>query len=227
MPKTELVNLIKDARLRKLTDKDTFQSLRQGGWHDSDIKEALTYVDLNDQNNVSNLSVRARQPIIILNTQRGRWINLVAIVLGYTWTVSGFNKFINSDFTYGFADYLKLQLMNSSVPEFYKSLLSNLMIPNAHFFAYMVEFSELTIGVLFLGLGIYSLSVHSRWIHTILFFVYLASFVMILNIIISSGIPFPWFNSENVYASGVSVEYFILFLSILAPIAHYSEAGQD
>ena len=77
---------------------------------------------------------------------------LVQICIGYEWLVSGLTKVVHGDFAQGFAG--ELHDVPGSAPVWYRSFLSDAVIPHAHAFAYTIEAAELVAGVALLSGGI-------------------------------------------------------------------------
>ena len=73
------------------------------------------------------------------------------IYTGIFFTYNGFRKVVNDKFTDGMVGFLNGRADHS--PEFYRSFVESVVIPNKEFFAVMVTFGEIAIGLtLILGL---------------------------------------------------------------------------
>jgi len=70
------------------------------------------------------------------------------LFLGYEWLMSGLAKLISSSFISGFHDQIAKHV--SKAYGFYVPVLKHLVVPNARTFAYIIELSELFIGVVFI-----------------------------------------------------------------------------
>lgn len=77
---------------------------------------------------------------------------LVQICIGYEWLISGLTKAVHGDFTSGLA--AQLAEMSKSASAWYRSFLTNGVIPHSQAFAYAIVAAELVAGVLLLGAGI-------------------------------------------------------------------------
>ena len=74
------------------------------------------------------------------------------IYAGIFFTYNGFRKVVNDKFTDGMVGFLNGRAEQS--PEFYRSFVETVVIPNKEFFAGMVTFGEIAIGLtLILGLA--------------------------------------------------------------------------
>jgi thiosulfate dehydrogenase [quinone] large subunit len=74
------------------------------------------------------------------------------IYAGIFFTYNGFRKVVNDKFTDGMVGFLNGRADQS--PEFYRSFVESMVIPNKEFFAGMVTFGEIAIGLtLILGLA--------------------------------------------------------------------------
>ena len=147
----------------------------------------------------------------------------VSMTLGYVWRISGINKLSTPGFVKGFGDYVKSSVEGGRSFEIYARIMNSVVAPRGDFFGYMVEFSEVSLGIALLSCGIWQLFKDSRWASIILCIANLGSFLMILNIILSTGMKLPWIQPYNAYASGVSVEYVILFISIFLSVAYFQD----
>ncbi|HEY3576701.1 MAG TPA: hypothetical protein VGK68_01750 [Gaiellaceae bacterium] len=77
---------------------------------------------------------------------------LVQICVGYEWLISGLTKAVHGDFTSGLP--AQLHEMSKSAPGWYRSFLTNGVIPHSQPFAYAIVAAELVAGMLLLGAAI-------------------------------------------------------------------------
>lgn len=72
---------------------------------------------------------------------------MVQVVVGYAWLMSGLAKVVRDGFVSGLASDLR-ELSPSA--DWYESFLDGTVIPNSHFFAYLIIVGELAAGVMFI-----------------------------------------------------------------------------
>src|SRR6266540_5115313 len=89
------------------------------------------------QPNESTSRAASRLPLVSLL--------LVQLLVGYEWFVSGLTKVVRGGFPSGLADELREK--SEGAAGWYKSFLDGSVIPNASAFGYLIEISELLVGV--------------------------------------------------------------------------------
>ncbi|MBX4205433.1 MAG: hypothetical protein KW788_04630 [Candidatus Doudnabacteria bacterium] len=219
MANKQIIDYIKQAQDSKLNKAEIIQNLKTAGWSDDDIRDGFAYINLYTEHPLGYKKdpKPERGPIV---HDRLAW---VAICLGYLWLISGLNKILGGLFVPGFPDFVRNQIENGQAWPFYKNILSSVVLPNANLIAPLIQFSELGIGAVLILLGFWNFLSVGFWRNFVLCLASIASFVMILNIILSLGLPFPWIDKANAFAQGVSLEYFILFLSLVLGLSYFSE----
>ena len=70
----------------------------------------------------------------------------VQAIIGWEWIVSGINKILSGSFPESLAGILK-DGMAGNPNAWYVSFLQNMVLPNSLFFGYVIEWTELSIGV--------------------------------------------------------------------------------
>lgn len=85
---------------------------------------------------------------------------LVQVVVGYEWLVSGFSKIANGDFAHGLATEVG-DLAKQSSP-WYGHFLRSEIVPHAVAFGYLIEFAELAVGIVLVGVAFAELAVGPR-----------------------------------------------------------------
>ena len=69
----------------------------------------------------------------------------IQILIGYEWFMSGLAKIVRGGFPSGLAD--ELTEKSEGVGGWYRDFLDNVVIPNATGFGYLIELSELLVGI--------------------------------------------------------------------------------
>ena len=136
---------------------------------------------------------------------------LVEMIIGYEWLVSGVAKFVRGGFPSGLAD----ELITKSVgaPEWYRSLIISVFIPNAEVFGYLIMISAVLAGVaLLVGPFIWLCAwdrVSDRVRKVVLFFTAVAAIgatYLAINVHLANGASHPWFIPENGFDQGIDLD---------------------
>lgn len=69
----------------------------------------------------------------------------IQIIIGYEWFMSGLTKVVRGGFASGLAD--ELTEKSEGVEGWYRDILDDVVIPNATGFGYLIELSELVVGI--------------------------------------------------------------------------------
>ncbi len=69
----------------------------------------------------------------------------VQIIIGFEWLMSGLTKLVRGGFPSGLAD--ELTEKSEGIGGWYRDFLDNVVIPNATGFGYLIELSELLVGI--------------------------------------------------------------------------------
>jgi hypothetical protein len=69
----------------------------------------------------------------------------IQIIIGYEWFMSGLTKFVRGGFPSGLAD--ELTEKSEGVGGWYRDFLDDVVIPNGTGFGYLIELSELLVGI--------------------------------------------------------------------------------
>ena len=85
---------------------------------------------------------------------------LVALAVGYEWLVSGFSKLANGDFAHGLA--AALGDLAKQAPPWYGHFLRSAIVPHAVTFGYLIEFAELGVGIVLVGVALTELTAGAR-----------------------------------------------------------------
>lgn len=87
-------------------------------------------------------------------------LSLVQVAIGYEWLVSGLSKIANGDFAHGLA--AQLGDLAKQSPSWYGSFLRGAIVPHALAFGYLIEFAELAVGVVLVGVAVTQLAAGAR-----------------------------------------------------------------
>src|SRR5215472_12891696 len=75
---------------------------------------------------------------------------VIQAIIGWEWLMSGGNKLLSGTFPQGLADTISRMLTNN--PDgWYVSFLQNAILPHSLFYGYLIEWTEVIIGLILLG----------------------------------------------------------------------------
>ncbi len=214
MPNQQLVDYIKE-NSGKISRIEMIQHLKDAGWPDLEVLNVFTFIDSHSDRTNPQIKTKIKP--------YQRWMAAISLTLGYVWIISGINKILNKDFVAGFGDFTKGSLGGTGIWEPYRGVINQLIIPHATLFAYIVQYSELGIGILLILAAIRHFFSYSRAVSILLSFCNLVGFFLMLNIILSSGMKLPWINPLNAFAPGVNVEYVMLLISLFASVSYLND----
>jgi thiosulfate dehydrogenase [quinone] large subunit len=86
----------------------------------------------------------------MLNTTARRIIAALQIILGWEWLMSGFNKLFSGSFPQGLAGALN-DAIKGNPNGWYVAFLQGVVLPDSVFFGYLIQWTEISIGIILLG----------------------------------------------------------------------------
>ena len=144
---------------------------------------------------------------------------MVQVVVGYEWLMSGLAKTLRSGFVSGFANDLRDRAPSA---HWYKSFLDGTVIPNSHFFAYLIIIGEFAVGVTFIvaaGLWLW------RWerlptrgriaVLAATALAAVAAIFMNVNFHLANGSSHPWVLPKNGFDEGVDLDSLMPLLQFI------------
>lgn len=153
----------------------------------------------------------------------------IQAILGWEWLMSGGNKLLSGIFPQGLADTISNQLKEN--PDgWYVSFLQHLILPHSVLYGYLIEWTEVTLGVILLG-GALVLLGQPRGIghpqHRLTVAYSLAAIVaavvgafMTVNFhFLMGGWVFPWFKPAAANGEGIDLDVLIPPLSLVILLA--------
>jgi hypothetical protein len=136
---------------------------------------------------------------------------VVQLLVGYEWLMSGLTKIVRGGFPSGLSDELRDKSQGTA--GWYKGFLDGTVIPHASTFGYVIEVSELLVG---LALIIAALVWLLRWERlpeagrlAILATTAIASFgavVMAVNFHLANGASHPWLIAKDGFDEGIDLD---------------------
>lgn len=193
--------------------------------------------DTERQGNVSDLGKAATgggagEPAItpgthaILDPLRGKpglsmiALQIVTIIVGYEWFISGITKVVRGGFPAGLAG--ELAGKSEGVPAWYISLMQNAFIPNAEVFGYVIEVAEVLAGVALIAgplIWIFAWDRVSDLLRkAILFFTALSAIgttFLAINLHLANGGSHPWLIPGNAFDEGIDLDSILPAIQIV------------
>lgn len=155
------------------------------------------------------------------------WLSGISFVMGYLWFISGLNKVLGGNFPEKFVHFAKTDFLKPDAYEWYVSFYNTLILPHSFFFGQLIQWSEITFGLLFFLGSLWLLFSDSKFSHIIIAFASIGSLIFILNILFSVGEIVPWINTKNAFEEGVNTDGLALIISLILLIGNAWELGKD
>jgi len=153
-----------------------------------------------------------------------RWVAAaLQAVIAWEWLVSGVNKLLAGNFPQGLADTLNEGIQNNP-NGWYVSILQGVVLPHSVAFGYLIEATELFIGIaLFIGVVVLIGPVRRRGmpqyrlavgeVAAAMLAALLCAFLCVnFHFFMGDGI-FPWFNPANAFDEGITLD------TLMPPVA--------
>src|SRR5579884_2179576 len=86
----------------------------------------------------------------MLSATARKIVAALQMILGWEWLMSGCNKLFSGTFPQGLADALG-EGVKGNPNDWYVGFLQNVVLPNSIFFGYLIQWTEITIGIVLLG----------------------------------------------------------------------------
>lgn len=136
---------------------------------------------------------------------------VVQIIVGWEWLISGLTKIFRGGFPAGLGANLKDTSKDAA--GWYKDILNSIIIPIAKPFGYLIEITELAIGVILIVAALLWLfrwqSMNRRartWMLLGTVAACAAAILMNVNFFLSSGNPLPFFLAKDAFSEGVGLD---------------------
>ncbi len=145
---------------------------------------------------------------------------IVEMIIGYEWFISGLTKIVLGDFPSGLAAEMGDKL--ADVSGWYGTFLSSVVIPNAAAFGYVIEISELLVGIALIAGPLAWLfawdRIPRRFQSTVVFLIAAASIggiFMAINFHLANGNSHPWLIPQSSFDEGVDFDSLLAILNIV------------
>lgn len=154
------------------------------------------------------------------------------LLVGYEWLVSGMDKVLLGTFPDRMGGLLTAAISGGRLPGFFAALLQNLVLPNAQFFGFIVEWGELLAGLGLVTAGVVTLlrPLAERYLtlRAALIFSYgahlldrlapvaaIGAGLMGLSFFLLDGLPAPWFAPGVAYGGAIDTGLFLAAASVI------------
>ncbi len=177
-----------------------------------------------------------------MSQKPARWLlAAVQAIIGWEWLMSGGNKLLSGTFPQGLAETLT-SMMKNNPDNWYVAFLQQAILPQSVLYGYLIEWTEVTIGMILLGgafvlLGrprskgqpqyrltiIYSLAAMSAAL--------VGAFLTINFHFLAGGWIFPWFSGSAANGEGIDLDALlppfelVVFLAQGALVAELTEVS--
>jgi thiosulfate dehydrogenase (quinone) large subunit len=160
----------------------------------------------------------------------------IQAIIGWEWLMSGGNKLLSGTFPQGLADTIS-SMLKENPNGWYVSFLQQVILPHSVLYGYLVEWTEVAIGVILLG-GAVILLVQPRGIGHPQYRLTLAysiasigaalvgAFMTVNFHFLTGGWIFPWFSSSAANGEGIDLDALLPpfeLVIILAQGARFAE----
>lgn len=140
----------------------------------------------------------------------------VQAIIGWEWLMSGSNKLLSGTFPQGLADTIS-SMMKNNPDGWYVSFLQSAILPQSALYGYLIEWTEVIIGVILLGgalivLGQPRRKGQSQYRLTIAYSsaaiaaALVGAFLTVNFHFLMGGWIFPWFNSSAANGEGIDLD---------------------
>lgn len=140
------------------------------------------------------------------------WIIMFfTLFIGYEWLTSGLSKLFSHSFVSGFHHEITSSLKDSY--GFYDPILKNIVLPNATFFGYFIEYSEIFIGIVFFILFLSSFGRVATWLLKLGMVASILAAFLSINIFLYSGDSY-FVNPGNPFSEAVSLDLLLAVMEL-------------
>ena len=143
----------------------------------------------------------------------------VQVAIGYEWLMSGLTKIARGGFPAGLAE--ELEEKSVGAPSWYRTIIDDVLIPNASTVGYLTEIAELLIGVALIGVAVAFIVAPARLTMFMQEALFAATAVaatlallMNVNFHLANGSAHPWLIPNDGFDEGVDLDSLMPFIEI-------------
>lgn len=152
-----------------------------------------------------------------MSQKMARWLlAAVQAIIGWEWLMSGGNKLLAGTFPQGLADTIS-SMMKENPDGWYVSFLQHTILPQSVLYGYLIEWTEVAIGVILLGGAVILLSQprskgQPQYRLTMVYSIasigaaLVGAFMTVNFHFLAGGWIFPWFNSSAANGEGIDLD---------------------
>lgn len=145
---------------------------------------------------------------------------LILFILGYEWLVSAADKILSGGFVAGLHQQLSDALANMQY-SFYGSIVKMYLVPNSQLLGYVVEISELALGVVFFILAVFAIrGKMNAPLYRFALGTGIVAAIISLNLFFYHGGSF-FVNLANPYQEGIQVDFLLVLANIAVVVWSY------
>ena len=152
---------------------------------------------------------------------------LVQVIIGYEWLVSGLVKIVRGDFTAGLGGELAEKVEGTY--GWYSSLLENVVVPNASILGWIIETTEVLIGIAFIVVPLLWFFAQQRlsdrlWktVFVLTAIAAIGGIFMALNFHLANGYVHPWMFPTDSFEEGVDFDTFLAAMNAVVAIVYFN-----
>lgn len=153
----------------------------------------------------------------------------IQAILGWEWLMSGGNKLLSGTFPQNLADTIS-SLLKENPDGWYVSFLQHTILPHSAWYGYLIEWTEVTIGIILLGGALVLLSQPRRigqpqhrltiaYSLAALVAAFIGSFLTVNFHFLMGGWVFPWFEPTAANGEGIDLDALIPVFSLVIMLA--------
>ncbi|QSO46010.1 SLC5/6 family protein [Alicyclobacillus mengziensis] len=145
---------------------------------------------------------------------------LILFILGYEWLVSGADKILSGGFVAGLQQQLSDALSNMQYG-FYGYVVKTYLVPNSELVGYVVEMSELALGVMFFILAVFAIrGKMNAALYRLALGTGIVAAIISLNLFFYRGGSF-FVSLAKPYEEGIPIDFFLVLANIAVVVWSY------
>lgn len=165
------------------------------------------------------------------------------LLVGYEWLVSGVDKLLFGLFPERLGGLLAQLVSGGRLPGVFVTLVQQLVLPNAVFFGYLIEWGETLAGIGLIAAGLLALlrPLAERYLHGTLAVIFAVGFRLLellaplaaagagllgLSYFFLDGLPTPWFTPSIAYGGAIDTGLFLAAASVVLVVGQMTQRRQ-
>jgi hypothetical protein len=166
------------------------------------------------------------------------------IIIGYEWLLAGGDKLLLGGFPYQLSKLLLNIVGGGQLPGFFTFILRELVVPNAVFFGYLIEWGETLggLGLMIAGLLALLRPLAERSLHVRSATIFAYGFQLVerlapvaaigmgllgLSYFLLDGLPKPWFVPSIAFGGSIDMGLFLAAASVVLVVSQFMQRRQS